>query len=331
MGRIRRRAAAVIRFIDTVTQAPVSGSSLYIQIRQKSPILWKEDGYVVVMEQPGVDSLDISVSGGYFSPAQFHVEVLRDVPVRIRYIHLLPASGYPFTREMAVIRGNCPPEGLYAVRMEDAGRYRLMEDLTGGDSRIRLWGNEKFSPGQLLLLNEGQRYEPVTLLAEEEETEYGYCIREQIRESWKKGKTKVCSAIRIFPDEQGRFCAAYDRVGKNGEKIRFLSGNCCLSEAGTTGGAAEPEAGTVNSTAAESQTGAMDDKAARMPDGKAAKTPGGKGIQAATDKIEETPDKGTQAATDKTEETPDGKGTRAATYTEVEIREGQEMEIHVGG
>lgn len=316
MGRIRRRAAAVIRFIDTVTQAPVSGSSLYIQIRQKSPILWKEDGYVVVMEQPGVDSLDISVSGGYFSPAQFHVEVLRDVPVRICYVHLLPASGYPFTREMAVIRGNCPPEGLYAVRMADAGRYRLMEDLTGGDSRIRLWGNERFSPGQLLLLNEGQRYESVTLLAEEEETEYGYCVGERIRGSWKKGKTKVCSAIRIFPDEQGRFCVAYDRVGKNGEKIRFLSGNCCLSEAGTTGGAAEPEAGTVSSTAAESQTGAMDEKAARMPDGKAAETPGGKGIQ---------------AATDKTEETPGGKGAREATYTDVEIREGQEMEIHVGG
>lgn len=238
MGRIRRRVAAVLRFIDTVTQAPVSGSGLYIQIRQKSPVIWKEDGYVVIMEQPGVDSLDISVSGGRFSPVRFHMDVSGDAPVQICYAHLLPASGYPFTKEMAVIRGNCPPEGLYAVRMADAGRYRLMEDLDGGESRIRLWGNEMFSPGQLLLLNEGERYEPVTLLADEEEVEYGYHIRGQLKEKWKKGKTKIYSAIRISPDENGKFCVAYTRISKGGEKIRFLYGKA-----------------TVTDTAAETVTG----------------------------------------------------------------------------
>lgn len=263
MGRIRRRAAAVIRFIDTVTQAPVSGSGLYIQIRQKSPIIWKEDGYVVIMEQPGVDSLDISVSGGRFSPARFHMDVVRDNPVQICYAHLLPASGYPFTKEMAVIRGNCPPEGLYAVRMADANRYRLMEDLDGGESRIRLWGNERFSPGQLLLLNEGQRYEPVTLLADDEETEYGYHIRGQMKGKWKKGKTKIYSAIRISPDDKGEFCVAYTRISKGGEKIRFIRGDRCLPEAAAgkaSGTAAEMPAGeaaaTATDTAAETVTGA---------------------------------------------------------------------------
>lgn len=265
MGRIRRRAAAVIRFIDTVTQAPVSGSGLYIQIRQKSPIIWKEDGYVVIMEQPGVDSLDISVSGGRFSPARFHMEVLQDKPVQICYAHLLPASGYPFTKEMAVIRGNCPPEGLYAVRMADAGRYRLMEDLDGGENRIRLWGNERFSPGQLLLLNEGQRYEPVTLLADDEETEYGYHLRGQMKGKWKKGKTKIYSAIRIFPDDKGEFCVAYTRISKGGEKIRFIRENRCLPEA-VTGKAdktpAGEAAGTAIDTAAGTDVGTVIDAAA---------------------------------------------------------------------
>lgn len=291
MGRIRRRAAAVIRFIDTVTQAPVSGSGLYIQIRQKSPIIWKEDGYVVIMEQPGVDSLDISVSGGRFSPARFHMEVLRDSPVQICYAHLLPASGYPFTEEMAVIRGNCPPEGLYAVRMADGGRYRLMEDLDGGESRIRLWGNERFLPGQLLLLNEGQRYEPVTLLADDEETEYGYHIRGQMKGKWKKGKTKIYSAIRIFPDDNGEFCVAYTRISKGGEKIRFIREDRCLPEA-VTGKAA----------------------------GTAAGTPAGEAAGTATDTEAETP---AGTASDTVVET--------VADTEVEIQEGQEIEVHVGG
>lgn len=232
MGRIRHKAAAVIRFIDTVTQAPVSGSSLYIQIRQKSPIIWKEDGYVVIMEQPGVDSLDISVSGGRFSPIEFHLDIVREAPVQIQYIHLLPASGYPFTQQMAVIRGDGASGDLYAVRVEDSGKYRLMENLTAGEDRIKLWGNERFSPGQQLLLSEGQQYEPVMLLADDEENEYEYHIKGQLAENWKKGKTKIYSAIKISPDDKGNFCIAYDRISKGGEKILFLCGNCHLSEAG---------------------------------------------------------------------------------------------------
>lgn len=223
MGRIRHKAAAVIRFIDTVTQAPVSGSSLYIRIEQKSPIIWKEDGYVVIMEQPGVECLDISVSGGRFSPLEFHMDIMREAPVQIQYIHLLPASGYPFTRQMAVIRGDGASGELYAVRVADSGKYRLMENLSAGENRIKLWGNERFSPGQQLLLSEEDRYELVTLLEADDETEHGYRTVEQLKGAWKKGKTKIYSAVQISPDDSGSFCIAYDRISKEGEEIRFLS------------------------------------------------------------------------------------------------------------
>lgn len=223
MGRIRHKAAAVIRFIDTVTQAPVSGSSLYMRIKQKSPIIWKEDGYVVIMEQPGVECLDISVSGGRFSPLEFHMDIMREAPVQIQYIHLLPASGYPFTRQMAVIRGDGASGELYAVRTADSGKYRLMENLSAGENRIKLWGNERFSPGQQLLLSEEDRYELVTLLEADDETEHGYRTVEQLKGAWKKGKTKIYSAVKISPDDSGSFCIAYDRINKEGEEIRFLS------------------------------------------------------------------------------------------------------------
>ncbi len=224
MGRIRCKAAVVIRFIDTVTQAPVSGSSLYIQVVPKSPLIWKEDGYVVIMEQPGVDSLDISVSCSSFSPVRFHVALLREAPVPIRYVRLLPATGYPFTERMAVIRGTAAQGELYALRVADAGRYRIMENLTAGEAVVKLWGSERISPGQLLMLNEGERYEPVTLLEADDETEYGYRITEPLKESWRKGKTKLYSAVRISTDDEGRFCIAYDRIQKGGETIRFWGG-----------------------------------------------------------------------------------------------------------
>lgn len=220
MGIIRRRVAAALRFIDTVTQIPVSGSSLYIQIRQKSPIIRKDDGYVVILSQPGVDSLDIDVSGAGFSAVTVHMNLVQEAV--IQYIYLLPSRDYPFTPQMAVIFGTCTAHGLYAVRAVDSSRYRLMEDIAKGGEMIRIWGNEKFLQGQQLLLNEGEQYALVTLLEPDDETEYGYRIQKPAAACFHKGKTKVYSVLRISPDKNGRFCAAYDKISKDGEIIRFL-------------------------------------------------------------------------------------------------------------
>lgn len=222
MGTIRRRVAAVLRFFDTVAQTPVSGGSLSIKIRQKSPFIRKDDGYFVILAQPGVDSLDIDVSGGGFSPVTMHIDLAGEAAAGIHCINLLPSSGYPFTPRMAVIYGTCRSGGLYALRMADSGRYRLMENLKTGGSVIKIWGIERFLQGQQLLLNEEERYALVTLLEPDDEAEHEYRIREQIGTCFQKGKTKVYSVIRISPDESGRFCLAYDRIRGEKETIRFL-------------------------------------------------------------------------------------------------------------
>ena len=97
MGTIRRRVAAVLCFMDTVTQAPVSGGSVYIQIRQKSPVIRKDDGYIVILAQSGVDSLDIDVSGAVFLPVSVHISLAAEAAGAIRYIYLMPSLDYPFT------------------------------------------------------------------------------------------------------------------------------------------------------------------------------------------------------------------------------------------
>lgn len=222
MGTIRRRVAAVLCFMDTVTQAPVSGGSVYIQIRQKSPVIRKDDGYIVILAQSGVDSLDIDVSGAVFLPVSVHISLAAEAAGAIRYIYLMPSLDYPFTPQTAVIFGTCAACGLCAVRTADSGRYRLMEDLDAGKDRIRLWGIEKFLPGRQLLLHEGTQYARVTLLQPDDGTEQSYDIGGRVRAHFQKGKTKVYSVTRIFPDNSGRFCVAYDNVCKSGETIRFL-------------------------------------------------------------------------------------------------------------
>lgn len=227
MGRIRCKAAVVLCFIDTVTHSPVSGRSLWIQIRQKSPVIRKDDGCVVILGQPGVDSLDIAVTGAGFSPVTFHAGLAGEGPVQIQYVYLLPSSGYPFTPQMAVIRGACAARGLCAVRAADCGRYRLMENLDVGEAVMRLWGVEKFLQGQQLLLEQEGQYAVVTLLEPDDAAGHGYRFMEPVPICFRKGKTNVYSVTRISPDENGRFCVAYDRVRKDGETIRFMGGDIC--------------------------------------------------------------------------------------------------------
>lgn len=234
MGRIRRRAAAVFCFIDTVTQSPVSSRSLLIQIQQKSPVIRKDDGCVVILAQDGVDSLDIAVTSVGFSPVTFHADLAVEAPVVVQYIYLLPSSGYPFTPQMAVIRGTCAARGLCAVRMADCGRYRLMENLDAGDAVMRLWGVEKFLRGQQLLLEQEGQYAVVTLLEPDDAAGHGYRITQPVPvpTGFQKGKTKVYSVTRVCPDGNGRFCVAYDKVCKGGEMIRFMDGDVCRLGAG---------------------------------------------------------------------------------------------------
>lgn len=226
MGNIRRRVAVALLFIDTVTQRVITGGSLRMEVKQKSPVIWKEEGYAVVMQQPGVDSLDILVSGGSFAPVQLHVEIVREAPVQIRYVHMLPARTYPFTPQMAVIygKGKGAAGTMYALRVADSSKYRLMETVTAGEKMIRLWGARRLLPGQLLFLEGEDFCEQVMILEADDDTEYGYRVSEAIRGSYAKGKTSVYSSIKIMPDADGGFWLAYDGIHRDGEKIRLVDG-----------------------------------------------------------------------------------------------------------
>lgn len=233
MGRIRCKAAAVLCFIDTVTQSLVSGRSILIQIQQKSPMIRKDDGCVVILAQPGVDSLDLDVAGTGFLPVKFHIKLEKKAPIRIQYIYLLPSSGYPFTPQMAIIRGTCAARGLCAARTADKDGCRLMENLDAGASVIRLWGIERFLQGQQLLLEQEGQSAVVTLLAPDDTVGHGYRIAEPIGVCFQKDKTNVCSAVSVFPDRNGRFCLAYDKVRRGGEMIRFIDRDISGTGAGT--------------------------------------------------------------------------------------------------
>lgn len=228
MGRINRKAAAVILFIDTVTQRPITGRRLLVKIRQKSPMIWKEDGYLVILEQPGVDELDISVSGDRFMNAGLHIDIRSQNTVQVRYVQLLPSVSYPFTQRMAVIHVSIhadeTAQTVYALRTQDSSKYKLMEDIASGEKVIKLWGAEGLLPGQMLFLHGADCSEQITLLEPDEDTEYGYHINENVKGSYSKEKTKVYSAIGTTVDESGEYLIAYDGLHKGGEKILLTDG-----------------------------------------------------------------------------------------------------------
>lgn len=222
MGTIRRTVAAVLRFLDTAASMPVSGGGLFIQIRQKSPVIRKDDGYAVILAQPGVDRLDIDISGGGFLPVRMQIDLAQEVPGKIHYVYLLPGKGYPLTPRMAAINGKSGARKLYAVRMADAGRYKLMEDIGPESDVVKLWGIERFLQGQQMLFAQGEQYALAALAEAEDGMEYGYRLKGHLSGRFPKGKTKVYSVIPISPDENGCFRIAYDKVSGEGEQIRFL-------------------------------------------------------------------------------------------------------------
>lgn len=225
MGNIRRRVAAALLFIDTVTQRVIAGGSLRLEVKQKSPVIWKEEGYAVIMQQQGVDSLDILVSGGGFAPARLHVEAVREAPVQICHVYLLPSETYPFTPQMAVIHGKGLAKTIYALRVADSSKYKLMETVTAGGKMIKLWSAKGLSPGQMLFLEGEDFCEQVMILEADDETEYGYYVSGAIQGSYAKRNTNVYSSIKIMPDESGGFWLAYDGIYKGGEKIILADGS----------------------------------------------------------------------------------------------------------
>lgn len=224
MGNIRRRVAAAFLFIDTVTQRAITGRGLRLEVKQKCPVIWKEEGYAVIMQQPGVVSLDITVSGSSFATVRLHVDVARESPVQIRHVHILPSKAYPFTPQMAVIHGKGAARTMYALRVADSGKYKLMETITAGEKMIRLWGVKALLPGQMLFLEGKDFREQVMILEADDGTEYGYRVSGAIQGSYTKEKTMVCSSIKIMPDADGGFWLAYDGIHKGGEKIRLVDG-----------------------------------------------------------------------------------------------------------
>lgn len=116
--------------------------------------------------------------------------------------------------------------GRGATLTDAKGMYRLTTaDTDTLRASFRLLGYRE--ERRTLLHPQGEQCALVTLLESDDETERGYRIMEEPEMDFPKGRTKVYSVIRIFPDESGRFCVAYDRVHKDGETIRLWGEPVC--------------------------------------------------------------------------------------------------------
>ena len=141
---IRRRVSAAVRLRDGFTGAPLSGGVLCTLDGQPLRPLWKEGGYLVLLDLPaGRHQLTLCRAG--IQPAVLTVEAADGV-LSEETVALRPGAGYPFPPETASLsvrltarRGSLRGETLWAGLSGDV-RLRLAQDAAApGDTRVRLF------------------------------------------------------------------------------------------------------------------------------------------------------------------------------------------------
>lgn len=229
MGNVHIKVAVVLRFIDAVTEQWVKNAGgradITVKVQQQNRVLWKAADCAVILAQPGVCSVDISVSGGGYRDRRLCICMPEDDTPQIRYLWMQPAADYPFTADMAVIRGKCAQGegtgGLYAVWNAENAKYKLMETTAPKDDTIRLWGIDGIVEERVVLLSENGEREYVTLCGQNDSPAHSYRVRGEISRVFHKGTAKVYMAAKLSPDSEGCFIMAFPHREKRCDTIWF--------------------------------------------------------------------------------------------------------------
>lgn len=230
MGMIQTKVAAVLYFIDSVTENQIKQKNIYIQIEQQNTVIWKEEGCAVILKRQGNDKIDIHIHSDMFIDRTLSIDIIDERRSLISYIWLLPSERYPFRQDMAVVHGRSEREEIYAVRISDCSEWKLMDTATAGDEKIRLWGAEGIVNERIIMLSEDSKNAVVMLLGQDEDTDYSYRVREKLQDNFHKGKASVYMVNKIYTDNNGFFHLGYRNIENEKEKIQFFCNGKVLEE-----------------------------------------------------------------------------------------------------
>lgn len=222
MGVVHTKAAAVLLFIDAVTERQVRYRGLQIQTIPQSKVVWKDRDCAVILAQENMHQIDIVISGKFYQEVQIQIALTFDAAPQMHTIWLPPSESYPFQENMTILRGSCPKKEFYILWQADSTKYKLLETTIVGSDCISIWGIDGSVEGRTIGLYE-EKLELVTLVGQAEQGIHTYNTKTKIQQVFHRGKTKLYKAIKVQTDNSGKFFAGFQKELQNDNQFLFWS------------------------------------------------------------------------------------------------------------
>lgn len=218
MGVIRTSAAAVLRLMDSFTERPVAPGNVHVQVKQQNQVIWKNDGYVVILKRQGVEQISVVIAGEGYRKKELELDFREGLGPEIFHVWLSPSRKYLFCEDVAIISIIGNKQKLWLACLSEAVELKLMENCEKGSGRIQIWGAGGNSGNRPFLLREGKQEEIVFLLAERH-TEHAFALKQPVKRTYHRGKAKIYPVIEAEPDEAGHFWIPYRKLPAKGVRI----------------------------------------------------------------------------------------------------------------
>jgi hypothetical protein len=220
MGTIHTSVAAVINFIDSVTQRPMKGKIVQVNIKQGNKIIWKDDSCAVILKSDNTNTVDIAIRSGIYRGFDIHLDLKVQNSPMIYYEWLTPTMNYPFTSNMAVVRGVGKGGEVLAAMITESTSIKLIGD-TDNTNKIKLWGVEGSIENKKLLLRENTKEQVITLLNRCDDEKDCYYTNEKIKKNFHKGETLIYPVTMVRTGQDGEYIMAYMKTSGD-EEIEIL-------------------------------------------------------------------------------------------------------------
>lgn len=222
MGVVYTKVAAVLMFVDIVTERQVKYQGLRIQTIPQSKVVWKDRDCAVILAQEKVHKMDIVISGKLYQEVQIQIALTFDAAPQTHTIWLSPSEFYPFQENMTILRGSCPKKEFYILWQADSTKYKLMETTVVGSDCISIWGIDGSVEGRKFVLC-ADKMELVTLAGEAEQGMHTYRTKRRIQQVFYRGKTKLYKAAKVQTDSSGKFFVGFQKEMQSDGNVLFWS------------------------------------------------------------------------------------------------------------
>lgn len=212
------KASLVLYVLDDFTGISIPEKRVFVRIPGKKAPIIKKDGYYVFTDLEDGD-YTVYISGDLYCQAMLKdVKVREDQKCPVITVRVMPGPGYQLPQNTARILGEAAPYSFVcAVFKPESGMQKLLCDYDGGQL-IRLFSSDtKSLDGRSFCV---QNKEFFTIQNTVNREECVYLMDHELKNTYKRGETKLYSVLWAQANENGKFFLAIYGVGEGGLECR---------------------------------------------------------------------------------------------------------------